>query len=751
MRNLTVTAVFGICLALVAGGGGPESRKPLREARSDNRRFVLTIDVRNDARTPASQPAEAPAKTPESQPAAETETPTSQPGAKRAAERSGPPATLSEVRGRERTERWRSRLVNEVGPGIACIRDDGRFVVTLDEHAVGGAKHAVVIYDERGELVREFALRELLTRSDWERVRSRGNYVEWLRGARFRFKDGPERFVIRLRHGREIEISLERFELLRTRGAEALAGDAELPPELAAALAGKATQEDVFGEEDEDAQAALTDSIDALREQLLLDEMRLIELESPDSGATAEEIEAARQAFVATSERLQLLEAAKAFDSTGSSEGDPGVAGSSAAFGVPVPRPSAEEPVNYLKWYNEMSVPRGPNAAPFYEKAFAGLGEWDSESETFQNAMNGDLDALKSDEVQIWLESNRESIGLIKQANQMDFAGFGNAPEEGRLFEVLLPNAAKSRAAARDMVLEGRLREAEGDFAGAMDEYMHALRLGGQVSQAPTLIENLTGIASQTIAADALLDSFETAGDNMDYVALAERLRDQYIPTRPMVETLQFERAMALDVLQSAFERNPEDGSVRLSPAGLANLAELLGSTGPDAPDPAALAEQLGRVGMDAVADHLNRFYDRASQASALPHAEAQAALLRLEEEISTPEFRAANPLPAVLLPAFSRAAAIANRNESQRRATLLMAEIMSSRQHLGRVPESLDEFGDRAIDPLTGRPFVYRATPDGGFTLYSLGFNNTDEGGVHDPRRNDNDMVYWPRPKNPR
>ena len=49
--------------------------------------------------------------------------------------------------------------------------------------------------------------------------------------------------------------------------------------------------------------------------------------------------------------------------------------------------------------------------------------------------------------------------------------------------------------------------------------------------------------------------------------------------------------------------------------------------------------------------------------------------------------------------------------------------------------------------DPFTNQPFAYRRDGNS-FTLYSLGDNGTDEGGVHDARGETNDVVFWPRPK---
>ena len=58
------------------------------------------------------------------------------------------------------------------------------------------------------------------------------------------------------------------------------------------------------------------------------------------------------------------------------------------------------------------------------------------------------------------------------------------------------------------------------------------------------------------------------------------------------------------------------------------------------------------------------------------------------------------------------------------------------------------DVFGDAemAFDPFTGDRFAYRRDGDD-FTLYSLGGNGIDDGGVHDRRGDTNDIRFWPRP----
>ena len=57
-------------------------------------------------------------------------------------------------------------------------------------------------------------------------------------------------------------------------------------------------------------------------------------------------------------------------------------------------------------------------------------------------------------------------------------------------------------------------------------------------------------------------------------------------------------------------------------------------------------------------------------------------------------------------------------------------------RQAQGQFPESLEPLSPRFLpnmthDLITGAPLLYRRTPDGQFILYSVGWNEKDDGGV--------------------
>lgn len=142
------------CALLTSATFASYAAPPLREAWSDNRDFQLRIDAGRAGR--AGRPCRA--------------------------------ELFSGADGRTRRV-WTHLLVNDAAPAQVYIRNDGKYVVTLDEFERGGARHALVIYGEDGELLRHFLLPDLLESQDWPHVKVADRALEWLHGAQCTFDD----------------------------------------------------------------------------------------------------------------------------------------------------------------------------------------------------------------------------------------------------------------------------------------------------------------------------------------------------------------------------------------------------------------------------------------------------------------------------------------------------------------------------------------------------------------------------------
>ncbi|HMQ15454.1 MAG TPA: hypothetical protein PKC49_05715 [Phycisphaerae bacterium] len=712
-----------------------------------------------------------------------------------------------EARGAGRV-RWEGRLVNEVAPGQAFVHDDGRWVVTLDDFRLGGAQHAVVVYDSRGALRREFTLDELLTADDRRHVERRGAALVWLEGAQCRFVSDPDRFVIRLRSQREIWIDLESAELT-TDAHIALHDESDWADALAAAggddaeaLEQKALMERLIAEHLE----AQTDSDDEIvREVLRLAiEQQLAQLDDAEALALRERLEQAR-ASAETSPDQPGEATAEATDQPGppgETPDEPNVAGEadpdagkiilggrefvvqpsaeailewsafeihfsresgslilgavgpvevSATAGIDVPTPDPARPVDYIAWMNEQAATDGPNAAPLLQAAVGAHVPLHDEDGTLESAaFRGDPAALSSPAVTAWLEANRAAMDQLASASRLDYRGMPVHSEDGLVMGILLPNLSPVRGLAKAMVADGkRLEVLEGQPQAALERYMQVLEAGAQQSRGPTLIENLVGNAVQRLASEAVLDALANAGDALDYTELATQLEQRYRPLRPMAETLQFERVMLLDVVQRAYTYDASTGSYQVSPDGAQLLASVSGlhDGGTDLGVIASLLA-LNAAGFEQTLSRANAHYDEMTVAAQLPYAEGRTAWSQLEQRLEDPAFRMSNPLLATLLPSMSRAGQLSTQAEAQRRATGLVAKIKAYRQQHGAYPPSLDAIGSyMTVDPFTGQPFVYR-TDGGEFSLYSAGIDGVDNGGADwDRSQQSGDLRFWPRP----
>ncbi len=704
--------LLAIAVLLSTTRDAPASeRRPLREAHSENGRFHLRIHAGRPARNESDRCR----------------------------------AILYERGGERKRDRrvWRVKLANEVAPCRALIRNDGRFVVMLDEFRRGGGAHAVVIYGEHGKQLREFDLRELLHGDDWKHVTVERRAVEWLPDATFAFVDKPPLFVIKLKWGREIRVDLEKLETVGkgVKPGETL-GEAEsnatskptandaIPPEILALLKQptSAAADNAEGSSDPITEAVL---------RALAKLQRLAETSGVDVDVAGIVAAAGLEDAVAA---LQKASTAGADISQ-----QPRYAGNSAAAGLAVPLPNPANPVDYVAWVVELTETDGPSAVPLYKDAIKKRVPWEGNDDLYEAARRGDPEALASPEVIEWLEANEEALADFRAAPWFEYRGMVEAGDDYSVIGILLPNLSDRRRLFRTSIIDAKYLEANGDVGSALGNYLDNLAIGAQTSQGPMLIENLVGIAMQAETADDLLDCFASpCGDEINYVRLARELEDSFQPLRPIVECFQGERALAFDIIQHIYEWDEETGQYRVAGDADKYLDKSFGITSEEF----GFSVVLGAIGFERMVELTNEWYDELTRASMLPYPEAKEALSEFDEHARSTTFKLRYPLLSVILPSLGRANHLATRSATTRNATRVIANLKAYRQQYGEYPDSLDVFGDAemVIDPFTDHSFAYRREGDD-FTLYSLGGNGIDDGGVHDRRANTNDVLYWPRP----
>ncbi len=721
-------------MVLLCGMGVTSAERPPHETASENKQFLLQVEPGRPGRSGRSCQATL-------------------------WQRSG-----KDERGRKQ---WERPLVNDVAPALVCVRDDGRFVVTLDEYRRGGARNALVIYGPDGELLRHFLLQDLLTKDDWPHIRVDRRALVWLDKARFAFDELGNQFVVTLAWGPLVRIDLKTLRVVRADQPAAGDGFTAIPAEILALLAGPTEREGdrVIGEhldglkeltpEEQQRAEQIAASVGAQSPAEHADTLAEATTqptpgESPaDAAAQAGETAAAAPSAdqpakaVAPEPAAEPAQTVTAADSVAPAQ-DSALA---AVAAIMPPAPNPAQKVDYVTWLNDQVGPAGSDASRIYAEASDQLTPFPGANELLLAAERGDVAALQSPELGAWLAANRGALEKFSAASQLQSLVEEYASSDGSLINVALPNLGNLRTLAKLSIVDGRHAAAEGQPEEAVARYLDVMAAGAQAGRGMTMIEHLVGVAAQSLGASALLDlQADAAAGTLDYVALAAAAAAAAQPPRPPTDGLQCERAMFMDAAQRLWDVDPQSGQPVLNVEWGRKLFENSGLA-QDGVSFDALAGQLAQAGFEPTVAEANTFYDAMSEAMALPYPEAAPRLAEIAKLAGSDQ--TVNPMVRTFVPALDRYMFVRTRGEAARRAAVLVTNLNAYRQQTGDYPSSLDALGDRDFvrDPFTNQPFAYRR--DGSsFTLYSLGGNGTDDGGVHDARGETNDVVFWPRPK---
>lgn len=750
---------LAVALCLVAFGPAiavAQSQHIAREARSENRRYVLRIqpprtppaaDGKDEPgsreaglsdRAPA-DPAEIAPELP-SEPGADedhanpevSEDAASDPSKHGEGEQAGCWATLYDVRAgrRDRSVVWKARLVNEYAPVLAHVSNDGLFVVTLDEHRRGGAAHAVVIYGPDGRVAREFELDELLDREDLRHVKRRGEAIEWLRRARCRFVDEPLAFAIKLDWGRTIAISLEDFELLEgiedldfarleddrpiAEGEHADGGAPEFIEHMLELLAqadpGPA-QDDVAQELlDQAEQAGHADAARlAAEKQMLLEAIRAAE-ESADPAA-ARMVDELRT-------RLVAIEAAAAAQA----EADPAV-----HAGIETAQPRSQmDPSGGLGQTLEADASTEPSdagsAADLPAPPPPSLDEPVDYASWLMSNANAPDDPVVQD--------LRNMMALAPQDLELE-PGLFDAALEGDPAALADPRL-QEYLAAHGPALEAFRAASHGDYRGwpmlqpgqmlveGLLPQLSPVRTMAKVSVASGKALEAQGRYAE--AADAYLDVMRAGGQFGGGVTLIESLVGtamESLSSSALLDMMASDSAGQIDYADLAQRLDADSRPTRpmhemlqFERAMYLDIAQRSFERSPDSGFVHVSSDAAGLASLTGGSSEISGFaYALRLQAAGFEGtvAAGNAVYDRMTQALSAPfpQRNAAlgaieqelatpdplrNPLVQTLIPSLTRASELQTRGEAQRRATRLVAELQALHQRTGAYPDSLAE-----------------------------------------------------------
>jgi hypothetical protein len=416
-------------------------------------------------------------------------------------------------------------------------------------------------------------------------------------------------------------------------------------------------------------------------------------------------------------------------------------------LGIDAPPLDGEFFVDSARFVRESAM-GGPEAAAAFEERFMS-----------QLASAGERGWSKAErpELASWLEQNRKPLaavaaGLARPRYYMPLVG---GDDDGYVMvAVLLPGVAKTRDVARALAARAMLRLHAGEVSGAQADLLACHRLARHVGTGPTLIEALVAIAIDNLACAgdaALARSGKLSAEQLQTHAaqLAKLPRITDVPGKIDLG----ERYMFLDSAMTMAVKGP--GSLEeLGEGGDSALMKavemMLGATLIDWNEPM-------RIG--------NSWYDKLVAAGRKkPYAEKAKALGTFDDELKAFAGEARDPaamlrkivfggesprkaigrqvgniLIALLLPAVNKAIVAEDRQIARFDLTRLTLLLEAHRAEHGGYPEKLAVLAPKYLeslprDPFSDRDFVYRRA-EAGYQLYSVGPDQTDDGGAGDGR----------------
>ncbi|MCW5776170.1 MAG: hypothetical protein KIS87_07010 [Phycisphaeraceae bacterium] len=316
-------------------------------------------------------------------------------------------------------------------------------------------------------------------------------------------------------------------------------------------------------------------------------------------------------------------------------------------------------------------------------------------------------------------------------------------PQDLPLLEITLPHLGQSRDFARLNAARMAHAARTGDQAEFVAAFEQNLWMARRVAAShPVLICRVVGVAVESLGLERVRDA-AMAGHLAPEAAVAVlRMLDEHLPLLPTGATLDGERLMRLDSIDRLYT---DDGNG--DGLFVAKRADWLGGAGQG--DPSALkAQDRGSRrfatkrqihARDAELDGIMRRMIGVAPQDRAPIGD------ELEHELSrrAPQIPvgSSNLLLGLLYPAVGKALVTDDQHTLHLAATRIVLAIEVYRAQHGAAPPTLDALAPDILpalplDPFTGEPLIYRPDPasPSGYTLYSAGFDRTDDGGIPHP-----------------
>jgi len=285
---------------------------------------------------------------------------------------------------------------------------------------------------------------------------------------------------------------------------------------------------------------------------------------------------------------------------------------------------------------------------------------------------------------------------------------------------------AKFRSIARLMALRGLVREERGDWSGAADSYLDAVRIGEDIPHGSPIIGYLVGIACQAIGRRLVWSTVEHLNVAQSRAAAA-RLESIMAGHFSYADTLQEEKWDGQSALLEMFQ-DPK------------KLGALFGSSDLSSEDPeeghgSAFLQSISRdvyikFNKSRILNDYTNWMDKSAQIARKSYG------LHLP-----PPAVPKDPINSLMLPIFTASRLQGVNSETQNGLLLVTLALHAYHVEHGRYPSALSELAPTYLKKLPDDPFAVEGTfkyllDSGNYLLYSVGPDGHDDSGtpIDDP-----------------
>ncbi len=418
---------------------------------------------------------------------------------------------------------------------------------------------------------------------------------------------------------------------------------------------------------------------------------------------------------------------------------------------------------DYIEWLNKLVAagrPEAENARMNYNKAAELYVKMPAEIvekshtliDTDFNKWFADLNDLQRETFTKWLADNQQSFEAFRQGSEKPY--YWPIYEGQKSGQPLQGNSAfydtnmwsKRRVIAQAMKYQIIYDEYEGKEVDALNDCLILLRYGTHLEGKGLLNEQLVGIAIEALAINSTSRLLQKQDIPIDTLKDFRTRLESIICNAGPILTLEVEKAFWYDLIQRGFTDDGK-GNGR------------------------ALSQGLPLVTKDALNSITGFFFwnfpDRRECTATIDDYFAKAGNLlekspyelhqKGESQIWN-ELGKQSVMLKLLGPVHGRVGEWNWRIKAQRTALRTIISLLIYEKEKGSYPTNLDELVSSGflkslpMDPWSDKPLVYKKT-ETGFTLYSVGLNFKDDGGVMGtdeegkPRMwaENGDWVFWP------